>query len=73
MIQTKEQKKEINWDFNQDFDMSDAGNFSIEGARVFHQKYGYGTLLNYDGEKANVKFDKSELKNIFIKYLQFKH
>ena len=67
------QKKEINWEFNQDFDMSDAGNFSIVGARVFHQKYGYGTLLNYDGEKANVKFDKSELKNIFIKYLQFKH
>ena len=40
------QKKEINWDFNQDFDMSDNQvNFSIEGARVFHQKYGYGTLL----------------------------
>ena len=66
------EKKEINWDFNQDYDLSDNQDFSIEGARVFHQKYGYGILLDYDGEKANVKFDKSDLKNIFMKYLQFK-
>ena len=67
------QKKEVNWDFNQDTDVIENRDFSIEGARVFHQKYGYGILLDYDGEKANVKFDKSDLKNIFIKYLQFKH
>jgi DNA helicase-2/ATP-dependent DNA helicase PcrA len=69
---SKTNENEINWDFDQDIDQTN-DNFSLEGARVFHQKYGYGTLLNYDGEKANVKFDKSDLKHIFIKYLQFKH
>ena len=66
-------KKEVNWDFNQDIETNENENFSIKGSRVFHQKYGYGVLVDYDGEKANVKFEKSDLKNIFIKYLQFKY
>ena len=66
-------KKEVNWDFNQDIETIGNENFSIKGSRVFHQKYGYGVLVDYDGEKANVKFEKSDLKNIFIKYLQFKY
>ena len=70
---SKTEKKELNWDFNQDFDLESSGEFKVEGARVFHQKFGYGNILDYDGEKANVKFDKSDLKNIFIKYLQFKN
>ena len=66
-------KNEIDWEFNQDMDIMQNEDTSFEGKRVFHQKYRYGTLLNYDGEKANVKFDNSDIKNIFIKYLQFKH
>ena len=47
------------------------GTDSIEGARVFHQKFGYGKVVNLDGEKAEVKFEKSAQRKIFIKYLQF--
>ena len=59
-------ENEINWDFNQDIDE----NFQLEnGTKVFHQKYGYGKIIKVDGEMANVKFDKSSQKKIFIKYL----
>jgi transcription elongation factor GreA-like protein len=65
------QKKEIDWDINQDFEIDDTIS-SIEGSRVFHQKYGYGTINSIDGDRAIVDFDKSDSKKIFIKYLQFK-
>ena len=66
------QKKEIDWDFNQDFDSMDRNENKINGSRVFHLLFGYGTILDYDEEKANVDFDKSDKKKIYIKYLQFK-
>jgi DNA helicase-2/ATP-dependent DNA helicase PcrA len=61
---------QVDWDLNQDFEIKD--NKSIDGSRVFHQKFGYGNIINYDGEKAEVNFDKSSIQKIFIKYLQFK-
>ena len=42
-----------------------------KGAKVFHQKFGYGKILYIDGDMAKVKFDKSSQKQVFIKYLQF--
>ena len=72
MIVRKNQNKEIDWDFNQDYSTIDENETSINGSRVFHQKFGYGIILDFDGEKANVDFDKSDEKKIYIKYLQFK-
>ena len=59
----------LDWEFNQD--ISTGFKNSIEGERVFHQKFGYGYIINLDGDKAEVNFDKSSNKKIFIKYLQF--
>jgi len=59
----------LDWEFNQD--NSTKSESSIEGARVFHQKFGYGYVVSLDGDKAEVNFDKSSNKQIFIKYLQF--
>ena len=59
----------LDWEFNQD--NSTGSESSIDGARVFHQKFGYGYIVNLDGDKAEVNFDKSTNKQIFIKYLQF--
>ena len=42
-----------------------------KGTRVFHQKFGYGKILSVEGNMAEVKFDKSSQKQVFIKYLQF--
>ena len=63
----RSEENEIEWNFNQDI----YENLSlISGAKVFHQKYGYGFIINIDGDIANVEFDKSSKKRIFIKYLK---
>ena len=61
-------KEEVDWDFNQDYQLNSN---AIEGSRVFHQKFGYGKLIFIDGDKAEVDFDKSSQRKIFLKYLQF--
>jgi Superfamily I DNA and RNA helicases len=66
------QNKDIDWDFNQDNEYIDESNILLkEGSRVFHKKYGYGKILKFDGKTANVHFEKSDQKKIFLKYLQF--
>ena len=64
----KKQKEEIDWDINQDIDAYSNLN---EGDRVFHQKFGYGRILYIEGDKAEVDFEKSSQKQVFLKYLQF--
>jgi hypothetical protein len=59
---------DIEWDFNQD--VLNEENFK-EGAKVFHQKYGYGKIIFIEGNKAEVNFYKSSQKKIFLKFLQF--
>ena len=68
----KEKEKEIDWDINQDYEIENSENSLVKGARVFHQKFGYGTIVKFEGNKVNVNFDKSDSKQVFIKYLQFK-
>ena len=60
----------IDWDINQDINYND---MPKKGDRVFHQKFGYGNILFIDGDKAEVNFDKSSIKKIFLKFLQFTH
>ena len=66
----KPNKQEINWDINQDINYND---MPKKGDRVFHQKFGYGNVLFIEGDKAEVNFEKSSIKKIFLKFLQFNH
>jgi hypothetical protein len=34
------------------------------GARVFHQKFGYGAVFSVDGNKLTVDFDKAGRKKV---------
>ena len=43
----------------------------VEGARVFHKKYGYGKITFIEGDKAEVNFYKTSQKKVFLKFLQF--
>ena len=63
----KSKDNEIEWDFNQD--IYDNSQF-VKGKKIFHKKYGYGSIINIEGDVANIKFDKSSQKQIFIKYLR---
>lgn len=40
-----------------------------KGARVFHQKFGYGTVLFTDGTKLEVEFDSSDTKKIMADFV----
>ena len=42
----------------------------VEGQRVFHDKYGYGTVVAADEGAVEVRFDKSSPKTIMAEYLR---
>ena len=39
------------------------------GERVFHQKFGYGTITGIEGEKLDIAFEKSGDKKVVAKYV----
>jgi DNA helicase-2/ATP-dependent DNA helicase PcrA len=45
------------------------GGFSA-GARVFHEKFGMGTVVHTDGQKLDVKFDNAGLKRVMDSFVQ---
>jgi len=59
--------EDIEWNINQDF--SEQENFETE-TKVFHQKYGYGKIISIEFNKAEVYFEKSSKKKVFLKYLK---
>jgi DNA helicase-2/ATP-dependent DNA helicase PcrA len=40
-----------------------------EGDRVFHQKFGYGTVTGLEGDKLAVAFDKAGAKHVVGRFL----
>ena len=40
-----------------------------KGDRVFHQKFGYGLIINIENDSAEVKFEKTSTKKVKIDYL----
>ena len=40
------------------------------GLRVFHQKFGYGRILYVDGNKLEVKFEKSGMKKVIDSFVE---
>ena len=41
----------------------------LNGDRVFHQKFGYGSVINLENDNAEVKFEKTSTKKVKIDYL----
>ena len=39
------------------------------GARVFHQKFGYGTVAAVEGDKLAVAFDKAGEKHVVARFV----
>jgi DNA helicase-2/ATP-dependent DNA helicase PcrA len=39
------------------------------GTRVFHQKFGYGTVTAVEGDKLNIDFDKAGAKNVIARFV----
>jgi DNA helicase-2/ATP-dependent DNA helicase PcrA len=54
---------------NMTIDMNVISSFSL-GERVFHQKFGYGEVMNIEGEKLDIEFDKAGSKKVVAQYIQ---
>ncbi|MEM6896284.1 MAG: 3'-5' exonuclease, partial [Pseudomonadota bacterium] len=53
---------------NMVIDMSATSAFSV-GDRVFHQKFGYGEVMDIEGDKLEVEFDKAGSKKVVAKFV----
>ena len=40
------------------------------GARVFHDKFGYGEVIGQDGNKLEIEFETSGLKRVIDSFVQ---
>ena len=49
-------------------DASALSNFTI-GERVFHQKFGYGTVNGIEGDKLEIGFEKAGTKKVIAKFI----
>jgi DNA helicase-2/ATP-dependent DNA helicase PcrA len=47
----------------------DAVSAFSEGDRVFHQKFGYGTVTGIEGDKLDIAFDKAGQKKVVARFL----
>ena len=46
----------------------DSGTFK-PGERVFHQKFGYGSITSVEGERLNIRFDKAGEKKVIASFV----
>ncbi|MDZ7712333.1 MAG: hypothetical protein U5L06_04120 [Rhodovibrio sp.] len=44
------------------------GSFS-KGDRVFHRKFGYGTVRHAEGERLTIDFDKADTKKVMASFV----
>ena len=49
---------------------SASDNSITEGTRVFHQKFGYGTVSNIDGNHLDISFEKSSPKKVMSDFVE---
>lgn len=50
--------------------MSESGEVLARGERVFHDKFGYGTIINIDGHKLDIAFEKSGKKRVMDSFVR---
>ncbi|MBT7505446.1 MAG: ATP-dependent DNA helicase, partial [Rhodospirillales bacterium] len=48
----------------------DSGRSFDVGGRVFHQKFGYGSILHVDGNKLEVAFEKAGTKKVMDSFVE---
>ena len=47
----------------------DAVSAFTQGDRIFHQKFGYGTVMGIEGDKLDIEFDKAGAKKVVAKFV----
>ena len=49
-------------------DLDAVSSFAV-GERVFHQKFGYGEIIDIEGDKLEVDFDKAGTKKVVSRFV----
>jgi len=49
-------------------DMAASSSFTVS-ERVFHQKFGYGEVMEIEGDKLVIEFDKAGEKKVVAKFI----
>ncbi len=49
---------------------SESGETLSRGDRVFHSKFGYGRIINIDGHKLDIDFEKSSTKRVMDSFVE---
>lgn len=49
---------------------SESGEILARGDRVFHDKFGYGKIVNIDGHKLDIAFEKSGMKRVMDSFVE---
>lgn len=47
-----------------------SGNVLARGDRIFHDKFGYGKIINIDGHKLDIAFEKSGTKRVMDSFVE---
>ncbi|MDG2298582.1 MAG: UvrD-helicase domain-containing protein [Planktomarina sp.] len=71
-LQQRGRKQEISEPFMQKditIDLAAISSFGL-GDRVFHLKFGYGEVMNIEGDKLDIEFDKAGSKKVVAHYIQ---
>ena len=48
---------------------NESGVVLARGERIFHDKFGYGTIINIDGHKLDIAFEKSGKKRVMDSFV----
>ncbi len=48
---------------------SESGEILTRGDRIFHEKFGYGKIVNIDGHKLDIAFEKSGMKRVMDNFV----
>ncbi len=71
-LQQRGRKQEISEPLiqkNITIDLAAISSFGL-GDRVFHLKFGYGEVMNIEGDKLDIEFDKAGSKKVVAQYIQ---
>jgi len=49
---------------------SESGEVLARGDRIFHDKFGYGKIINIDGHKLDIAFEKSSTKRVMDSFVE---
>ncbi|NRB02074.1 MAG: DNA helicase II, partial [Rhodobacteraceae bacterium] len=49
-------------------DLAAVSSFTV-GERVFHQKFGYGTIMGIEGDKLDIEFEKAGSKKVVSRFV----